>query len=44
MKIIVNADDLGASAEVNEAIFGMMGRGRVTSATIMATRLRFGRQ
>jgi predicted glycoside hydrolase/deacetylase ChbG (UPF0249 family) len=36
MKVIVNADDLGFSREVNDAIFGLMARGRVTSATIMA--------
>jgi predicted glycoside hydrolase/deacetylase ChbG (UPF0249 family) len=36
MKVIVNADDLGASREVNDAIFGLMRDGRVSSATIMA--------
>ncbi len=36
MKVIINADDLGKSEEVNEAIFDMMTRGSVTSATIMA--------
>ena len=36
MKIIVNADDLGMSEEVNEAIFEGMRRGGVTSATILA--------
>lgn len=36
MRVIVNADDLGSSEDVNEAIFTMMSRGRVTSATIMA--------
>lgn len=36
MRIIVNADDLGMSEEVNEAIFEGMGRGGVTSATILA--------
>ncbi len=35
MRVIVNADDLGASHDVNEAIFAMMSRGRVSSATIM---------
>lgn len=35
MRVVVNADDLGASPEVNEGIFAMMERGRVTSATIM---------
>ena len=36
MKVIVNADDLGFSGEVNDAIFGFMALGRVTSATIIA--------
>ena len=36
MKIIVNADDLGISYEINDAIFDMMDLGRVTSATILA--------
>jgi predicted glycoside hydrolase/deacetylase ChbG (UPF0249 family) len=36
MKVIVNADDLGFSRGVNDAIFSLMARGRVTSATIMA--------
>jgi predicted glycoside hydrolase/deacetylase ChbG (UPF0249 family) len=36
MRIIVNADDLGATAEINEAVFTMMNRGLVSSATIMA--------
>lgn len=36
MKIIVNADDLGASLEVNDAIFQLMATGRVTSATVLA--------
>jgi len=36
MRLIVNADDLGASPAVNAAIFGLMAAGRVTSATIMA--------
>ncbi len=39
MNIIVNADDLGASQDVNDAIFAMMKSGRVTSATIMANGL-----
>jgi predicted glycoside hydrolase/deacetylase ChbG (UPF0249 family) len=34
--IIVNADDLGKSREINDAIFELMARNRVTSATIMA--------
>lgn len=33
---IVNADDLGISQTVNEAIFDLMSRGRISSATIMA--------
>lgn len=36
VSIIVNADDLGISGEVNEAIFALMARGKVTSATLMA--------
>jgi len=36
MDVIVNADDLGISSEVNEAIFALMERGKVTSATIIA--------
>ena len=36
MDLIVNADDLGMSQEVNEAIFHLMGKRIVTSATIMA--------
>src|SRR5258707_593804 len=36
MKIIINADDLGVSAEVNEAIFALIAEGRVTSATLLA--------
>ena len=36
MKIIVNADDLGISDSVNDAIFDAMRRGVVTSATIIA--------
>jgi len=35
MKIIINCDDLGISAGVNEAIFELMEQGRVTSATLM---------
>jgi len=34
--VIVNADDLGMSTEVNEAIFDLMARGRLTSATLLA--------
>jgi len=36
MNVIMNADDLGLSDEVNEATFGLMSKGLVTSATIMA--------
>jgi len=35
-KVIINADDLGLSRRVNDATFGLMDRGRLTSATIMA--------
>lgn len=34
--VIVNADDLGISQEVNEATFDLMSRGRISSATIIA--------
>src|SRR5208337_585427 len=36
IQIIVNADDLGMSAEVNEAIFRAIEDGVVTSATILS--------
>ena len=36
MRVIINADDLGANETVNEAIFEMMSRRRVTSATLLA--------
>jgi chitin disaccharide deacetylase len=36
MKIIVNADDLGISGPVNEAIFQGMQRGTITSATMLS--------
>ena len=36
MRLIINADDLGRTLEVNEAIFSLMDRGLVTSATLMA--------
>ena len=36
MKIIVNADDLGISELVNEAIFQGMRRGTITSATMLS--------
>lgn len=35
VQVIVNADDLGASPEINEAIFDLVDRGLVTSATII---------
>jgi predicted glycoside hydrolase/deacetylase ChbG (UPF0249 family) len=34
--VIVNADDLGISQEVNEATFELMAEGRISSATLMA--------
>jgi len=37
MRIIINADDLGRSAAVNDATFDLMDRRLVTSATIVAT-------
>jgi predicted glycoside hydrolase/deacetylase ChbG (UPF0249 family) len=36
LRLIVNADDLGCSAEVNDAIFGLMAKRRICSATLMA--------
>lgn len=36
MRIIVNADDLGLSEPVNEAIFQGMQRGSITSATLLS--------
>ena len=36
MDVIVNADDLGSSPDVNNAIFDLMAEGLVTSATIIA--------
>src|SRR5437773_603222 len=36
MKIIVNADDLGINPQVNAAVFDLMSRGRITSATVLA--------
>jgi predicted glycoside hydrolase/deacetylase ChbG (UPF0249 family) len=35
-RVIINADDLGISQAVNDAIFDLMGQGRVTSATVLA--------
>jgi predicted glycoside hydrolase/deacetylase ChbG (UPF0249 family) len=34
--VIVNADDLGLSEEVNDATFDLISRGRISSATVMA--------
>ncbi len=36
MRLIINADDLGRTLEVNEAVFALMDKGLVTSSTIMA--------
>jgi predicted glycoside hydrolase/deacetylase ChbG (UPF0249 family) len=36
MMIIVNAEDLGLSVDVNEAIFDLMDRGNVTSCSLLA--------
>jgi chitin disaccharide deacetylase len=36
MRVIVNADDLGLSREVNEATFELMSRGVVTSGSVIA--------
>lgn len=36
MQLIVNADDLGAYDEVNDAVFDLMDAGLVTSATLIA--------
>jgi predicted glycoside hydrolase/deacetylase ChbG (UPF0249 family) len=36
MRVIVNADDLGLSPTVNDAVFGLMGAGAITSATMLA--------
>jgi predicted glycoside hydrolase/deacetylase ChbG (UPF0249 family) len=35
-RVIINADDLGISEEVNEAIFDLMAQRRISSATLMA--------
>ena len=37
MKVIINADDLGLSQEINDAIFDLMSKRVVTSATMMAS-------
>jgi predicted glycoside hydrolase/deacetylase ChbG (UPF0249 family) len=36
LAVIVNADDFGISAEVNDAIVRLIAKGRISSATIMA--------
>jgi predicted glycoside hydrolase/deacetylase ChbG (UPF0249 family) len=36
VRVIVNADDLGMNREVNDAIFDLMARGRISSATVLA--------
>ncbi len=36
MKIIINADDLGMSTKVNDAVFALMAARRITSATLLA--------
>ncbi|MCB2212943.1 ChbG/HpnK family deacetylase [bacterium] len=36
MRLIVNADDLGMSREVNDATFALIDQGLITSSTIMA--------
>lgn len=35
MHVIVNADDLGATPQINDEVFDLMGAGLVTSATMM---------
>jgi predicted glycoside hydrolase/deacetylase ChbG (UPF0249 family) len=35
-QVIINADDLGISEEVNDAIFDLMAQHRISSATVMA--------
>ncbi|MBF0625569.1 MAG: ChbG/HpnK family deacetylase [Magnetococcales bacterium] len=37
LRLIVNADDLGLTPAVNQAIFDLMARGRVTSSTLLVT-------
>jgi hypothetical protein len=47
LKLIVNADDVGISDEVNDAVFSLIARRRISSATIMANApatVRAGRQ
>jgi len=36
VQVIINADDLGANATVNDAVFGLMAQGKITSATVLA--------
>jgi chitin disaccharide deacetylase len=36
LQIIVNADDLGIGTDVNDAVFALMAKGKITSATILA--------
>jgi predicted glycoside hydrolase/deacetylase ChbG (UPF0249 family) len=36
MRVIVNADDLGISEEVNDAIFTLVSEGQITSATLLS--------
>jgi len=36
MQVIINADDLGMTREVNDAIFALIAGGRITSSTVMA--------
>ncbi len=36
MKIVINADDLGISRQVNDAVFELMRTGRITSGTLLA--------
>ena len=35
MRVIINADDLGASQEINDAIFSLMAKGIISSSTIL---------
>lgn len=36
MKVIINADDFGLNREVNAAILDLIGRGGITSVTMLA--------
>jgi len=42
VKVILNADDLGRNEKVNAAIFDLMSKGSVTSATLLANGSAFG--